>query len=204
MATFLDIHPVNPQARLLDRAVQILRDGGVIAYPTDSGWALGAMLDNREALDRIRRIRQLDDKHHFTLVCHDFAQLGQMVELDNKDFRLVKRLTPGPWTFILSGTREVPKRMLHPKKQTVGVRIPDHVLTRDLLAALGEPLLSSTLIMPDGSTFETGWEIEEALGKQLDAVIEGEVGSGEPTTVVNLTTGEPIIDREGAGDPDLV
>lgn len=204
MATFLDIHPVNPQARLIDKAVQILRGGGVIAYPTDSGWALGAMLDNREVLDRIRSIRKLDDKHHFTLVCHDFAQLGQMVFLSNADFRLVKRLTPGPWTFVLEGTREVPKRMLNPKKQTVGVRIPDHTLTRELLAAVGEPLISSTLIMPDGRTFTTGWEINEALGNVLDAVIEGEASVGESTTVLDLTGADVEILREGAGDIELL
>lgn len=204
MATYLDIHPVDPQPRLLDKAVQILRGGGLIAYPTDSGYALGALLDNKDALDRIRRLRKLDDRHHFTLVCHDFAQLGQMVVLDNRDFRLVKRLTPGPWTFILTATREVPRRMLQAKKQTVGVRIPDHPLARALVDAVGEPLVSSTLIMPDGRTFAQGWDVNEEIGHALDAVIEGELGGEEPTTVVDLTGGGPEVRREGAGDVDLL
>ena len=182
------------------QAIDVLRGGGLIAYPTDSGYALGCTLDNKEALDRIRAIRKLGDRHHFTLVCRNFAQLGQMVVLDTKDFRLVKRLTPGPWTFILTGTREVPRRMLHPRKQTVGARIPDHALTLALVEELGEPLVTSTLILPDGENFEHGWQVRDEIGHLLDAVIEGEVGAAEPTTVVDLTSGEPEVLREGAGD----
>ena len=204
MTRYLDIHPVNPQPRLVAQVIEVLRGGGLIAYPTDSGYALGCTLDNKEAQDRIRAIRHLGEKHHFTLMCRDFAQLGQMVVLDNKDFRLVKRLTPGPWTFILTGTREVPRRMLQARKQTVGARIPDHALTLALVEELGEPLVSSTLFMPDGTTFTHGWEVRDEIGHLLDAVVEGEVGAAEPTTVVDLTAGEPEVLREGAGDVALL
>ena len=145
MARYLDIHPVDPQPRLIGQAVSILREDGLIAYPTDSGYALGIQLGNREGLERIRSIRKLDDKHHFTLVCRDFAQLGQFVHVSNAVFRAVKAATPGSYTFILPATKEVPRRLLHPRKKTVGVRIPRHVVTQAILAELGEPLLSSTL-----------------------------------------------------------
>ncbi len=148
MAKYFDVHPVDPQPRAIAQAVQILRDGGLIAYPTDSCFALGCSLDNPEGKDRILRIRGLDERHHFTLVCADFAQLGQFAQLDNSVFRAVKAHTPGPYTFILPATREVPRRLLHPKKRTVGVRIPDHPVVRGLLRALGEPILSSTLLLP--------------------------------------------------------
>ena len=204
MTRYFDIHPVNPQARLVSQVIDVLRAGGLISYPTDSGYALGCTLDNKDALDRIRAIRNLGERHHFTLVCRDFAQLGQMVVLDNKDFRLVKRLTPGPWTFILTGTREVPRRMLHTKKQTVGARIPDHARALALVEELGEPLVTSTLLLPDGTGFEHGWEIRDEIGHLLDAVVEGEVGAAEPTTVVDLTAGEPEVLRAGAGDVALL
>src|SRR5689334_6776015 len=144
MARYLDIHPDNPQPRTVAQAVEIIRDGGLVAYPTDSGYALGAQLGNKDALERIKAIRRLDDKHHFTLVCRDFAQLGQFVHVDNAVFRAVKHATPGPYTFILPATPEVPRRLLHPKKRTVGARIPDHAVVQAILAELGEPLLSST------------------------------------------------------------
>ena len=202
MARFFDVHPVDPQPRAISQAVQILRDGGLIAYPTDSCYALGAIMGNREALDRIRQIRRLDDKHHFTLVCREFAQLGQLVDMPNDVFRVIKSVTPGPYTFILPATREVPKRMLHPKKKTVGVRIPDHAVVRALLAELGEPLLSSTLLLPDeDEPLTDGWEIKERLDNVVDAVIDdGETGS-EPTTVVDFSSGAAEIARRGAGDP---
>lgn len=202
MARYFDVHPDNPQPRSLGQVVQILNDGGLVAYPTDSGFALGCRLGNKDGLDRIRRIRQLDDKHHFTLVCKDFAQLGQFVQMDNDVFRAVKAATPGQYTFILEATKEVPKQMLHPKKKTVGVRIPDHRTTLALLDALGEPLMSSTLILP-GSTepMTEGWEINEELGGQVDAVLDsGDVGT-DPTTVVNFVGDEVTVDRTGAGDP---
>ncbi|MFL6106105.1 MAG: L-threonylcarbamoyladenylate synthase [Marmoricola sp.] len=201
MARFLDIHPVDPQPRLIGQAVALLREDGLIAYPTDSGYALGIQLGNREGLDRIRTIRQLDDKHHFTLMCRDFAQLGQLVHIDNAAFRAIKAATPGPYTFILPATAEVPKRLMHPKKRTVGVRIPDNTLVQALLSELGEPILSSTLILPgETEPMTEGWIVQEELGQLLDAVIDsGECGSSS-TTVVDFTSGSPEITRYGAGD----
>lgn len=200
MARYLDIHPVDPQPRLIGQAVSILREDGLIAYPTDSGYALGIQLGNREGLDRIRTLRKLDDKHHFTLVCRDFAQLGQLVRIDNAAFRAIKAATPGPYTFILPATAEVPKRLMHPKKRTVGVRIPDHTVVSALLGELGEPILSSTLILPgETEPMTEGWLVKDELDQQLDAVIEGESGS-LPTTVVDFTSGVPEISRVGAGD----
>jgi tRNA threonylcarbamoyl adenosine modification protein (Sua5/YciO/YrdC/YwlC family) len=202
VARYFDIHPVNPQTRLIDQVVAILRDDGVIAYPTDSGYALGIQLGNRAGLDRMRAIRHLDDKHHFTLVCHDFAQLGPLVHIDNSLFRTVKSATPGPYTFILPATSEVPRRLMAPKKRSVGVRIPDHVLVQALLEALGEPLISTTLLLPGQiEPMTEGWLIKDELDQLLDAVIEDEAGS-LPTTVVDFTSGLPEISRYGAGDPD--
>ena len=175
---------------------------GLIAYPTDSCFALGCQLGNKEGIDRIREIRHLDDRHHFTLVCQDFAQLGQFVHVDNAVFRSIKAATPGSYTFILPATKEVPRRLLHPKKKTVGVRIPDHAVAQALLAELGEPLLSSTLLLPDEDEPMTqGWEIKERLDHAVDAVIDsGDCGT-EPTTVIDFSEGEPEIVRRGAGDP---
>lgn len=202
MAKYFDVHPDNPQPRAIGQAVEIIRSGGLIAYPTDSCFALGTEIGNRDGLDRIRSIRQLDAKHHFTLVCRDFAQLGQFVHLDNSVFRLVKATTPGSYTFILPATKEVPRRLLHPKKKTVGVRIPEHTVVKALLAELGEPLLSSTLLLPGEEEPPTqGWMIKEELDHQVDAVIDsGECGA-EPTTVVDLSDGMVDIVRRGAGDP---
>lgn len=203
MTRFIDIHPENPQQRAVDQATAIIKDGGLIAYPTDSGYALGAQIGNKDALDRIKAIRGLDDKHHFTLVCKDFAQMGQFVQVDNAIFRAVKNATPGPYTFILPATREVPRRLLHPKKKTVGVRIPASVVVGALLASLGEPILSTTLILP-GSTeaMTAAWEIAEELDGRIDAVIEsgGEV-IPEPTTVIDFSEGFAEVVRVGAGDP---
>ena len=202
MARYLDVHPVDPQPRAIAQAVQLIRDGGLVAYPTDSGYALGCALGNQEGKDRIVRIRHLDDKHHFTLVCADFAQLGQLVHIDNSVFRAIKAATPGSYTFILPATKEVPRRLLHPKKKTVGVRIPDNRVVQALLAELGEPLLSSTLILPDEADPMTeGWLVKEELDHQVDAVIDsGECGT-EPTTVVDFSDGPPEVVRVGAGDP---
>lgn len=202
MARYLDVHPKNPQPRKISQAVEILRSGGLLAYPTDSCFALGAALGNAEAKQRIIDIRRLNDKHHFTLVCADFAQLGQLVQLDNAVFRAVKAHTPGPYTFILPATSEVPRRLLHPKKKTVGVRIIDHPVARLLLAELGEPILSSTLLLPgEDEPLTDGWEVKEHLDHQVDAVIDsGECGT-EPTTVVDYSQGYPEIVRVGAGDP---
>jgi len=196
------MHPDDPPPRPVSQVVEIVRDGGLIAYPTDSCYALGCAVGNREGIERIRQIRKLDDKHHFTLVCQDFAQLGQYVHVSNAVFRLVKAATPGSYTFILPATREVPRRLWHPRKRTVGVRIPRHTVTQALLARLGEPLLSSTLILPgDEEPMTEGWEIKERLDHQLDAVVDaGECGT-MPTTVIDLSDDEPEILRYGAGDP---
>ena len=188
MAKYFDVHPDNPQPRMIGQVVDLLRAGGLIAYPTDSCFALGCQLGNRDGIDRIRTIRHLDDRHHFTLVCQDFAQLGQFVHIDNAVFRAIKAATPGSYTFILPATKEVPRRLLHPKKKTVGVRIPDHVVAQALLAELGEPLLSSTLLLPDEDEPMTqGWEIKERLDHLVDAVIDsGDCGT-EPTTVIDFS-----------------
>jgi tRNA threonylcarbamoyl adenosine modification protein (Sua5/YciO/YrdC/YwlC family) len=202
VARFVDIHPVDPQPRLVGQVGDVLRGGGLIAYPTDSGYALGAMIGNQDAKDRIHTIRRLDDKHHFTLVCNDFAQLGQFVVLDNWVFRAVKAATPGPYTFILPASGEVPKRLLHPKKKTVGVRIPDHRLVHALLTEIGEPLLTSTLILPEETEPMTeGWLVKEELDHAVDLVIEAGDVVAAPTTVVDLTGDEPEVLRVGAGDP---
>ncbi len=201
MARYYDVHPVDPQPRAISQAVSVLREDGLLAYPTDSGYALGIQLGNRDGLQRIKRLRELDDKHHFTLVCRDFAQLGQLVHLNNAAFRAVKSATPGAYTFILPATGEVPKQLMHPKKRTVGVRIPDHAVVRALLEELGEPILSSTLLMPGADAPMTdGWAVKEELDHWLDAVIDsGECGS-EPTTVVDLSDGPAVVARVGAGD----
>ena len=202
MAKYFDVHPVNPQPRAIRQVADIVREDGLIVYPTDSCFALGCRMGNKDGLDRIREIRHLDDRHHFTLMCHDFAQLGQFVQINNASFRLVKASTPGPYTFILPATKEVPRRLLHPRKKTVGVRIPQHVVAQALLAELGEPLVSSTLLLPgQDEPMTMGWEIKEALDHVVDAVVDsGECGV-EPTTVVDLSAGEPALLRLGAGDP---
>jgi tRNA threonylcarbamoyl adenosine modification protein (Sua5/YciO/YrdC/YwlC family) len=202
MARYFDVHPENPQKRAVGQVVELVREGGLIAYPTDSCFALGCALGNKDGIDRIRSIRQLDDRHHFTLVCQDFAQLGQFVHVSNAVFRSIKAATPGSYTFILPATKEVPRRLLHPKKKTVGVRIPDHVVARALVEELGEPLLSSTLLLPDQEEPMTqGWEIKELLDHQVDAVVDsGDCGT-EPTTVIDFSEDFPEIVRVGAGDP---
>ncbi|MDM7830253.1 L-threonylcarbamoyladenylate synthase [Cellulomonas edaphi] len=203
MARYLDVHPENPQPRSISQVVEILRKDGVIAYPTDSCYALGTRIDNHEGAERIRKIRHLDDRHHFTLVCSDFHQLGQLVHLDNSAFRAIKAATPGPYTFILSATPEVPRRLAHAKKRSVGVRIPQHPVVSAILRELGEPLLSSTLLLPGADWPMTeGWQIKEELDDVLDAVVDaGDCGT-VPTTVVDWTDGTPEVVRVGAGDPD--
>lgn len=202
MARYVDIHPQTPQTRLVERVVSRIRDGAVVAYPSSSGYALGCALDQVEARRRITELRRLRDDHHFTLLCRDFSQLGQVVDVSNAVFRAVKSATPGPYTFVLKATPEVPRRLAHPKKHTVGVRIPQDPLAMSLLAELGEPLLTTTLILPDADAPLTdGWRVEEEVGHAVDIIIDtGECGT-EPTTVVDLSTGEPEILRYGAGDP---
>ncbi|MFJ5547636.1 L-threonylcarbamoyladenylate synthase [Streptomyces sp. NPDC093225] len=203
MAKYFDVHPDNPQRRTITGVADMIRGGALVAYPTDSCFALGCQLGNREGLERIRSIRSLGDKHHFTLVCQNFAQLGQLVRIDNAVFRAVKAATPGPYTFILPATSEVPRQLLHPKKKTVGVRIPEHAVAQALLAELGEPLLSSTLLLPgEEEPMTQGWEIKERLDHSLDAVVDsGDCGT-LPTTVVDFSGGAAEIVRRGAGDPD--
>jgi tRNA threonylcarbamoyl adenosine modification protein (Sua5/YciO/YrdC/YwlC family) len=203
MARYLDVHPDNPQPRLLGQIADALRDDQLIAYPTDSGYALGCRVGNRDGRDRILRIRGLDDRHHFTLMCKDFAQLGQFVHIDNAAFRAIKAATPGPYTFILPATQEVPRRLMHPKKRTVGVRIPDHVFVQALRAELGEPLLTSTLILPgESEPRDQGWAIKEELDHDVDVVVEAGETRAEPTTVIDWSEGYPEVVRVGAGDPE--
>ena len=201
MARYFDVHPQDPQPRAVAQIVALLQDDALIAYPTDSCYALGCRLDSPTGPERIRRIRHLDDKHHFTLVCSDFAQLGQFVLLDNSAFRAIKASTPGPYTFILPATKEVPRRLAHPKKRTVGVRIPDHPVVRALLRELGGPLVSSTLLLPGSEEPMTeGWQIKEELDHVLDAVVDaGDCGT-EPTSVVDWSEGFPQVVRAGSGD----
>jgi len=203
MARYFDVHPDNPQPRALAQVVDILRSGGLVAYPTDSAFALGCTLGNREGLERIRAIRHLDRHHHFTLVCSEFAQLGTYVQMDNWMFRAVKAATPGPYTFVLPATREAPKVMLNDRKKTVGVRLPQHTTALALLSLLGEPLMSSTLILPgEDEPLADGWTIADTLGHEVDAVLDsGDVGL-RPTTVIDLSGEEPAVVRLGAGDPE--
>jgi tRNA threonylcarbamoyl adenosine modification protein (Sua5/YciO/YrdC/YwlC family) len=201
MARYFDIHPASPQQRAIVQVADVVRAGGVIAYPTDSCYALGCQLGSVEGITRIRAIRQLDDRHHLTLVCRDFAQLGQFARVANSAFRAIKAATPGSYTFILPATREVPRRLQHPGKKTVGVRIPRHAVTRALLTELGEPLVSSTLLLPgEDEPMTQGWQIADQLGHAVDAVIDsGDCGT-EPTTVIDFSLAEPEILRRGAGD----
>lgn len=202
MSQFIEIHPQNPQPRLIRQAVEIIQSGGVIAYPTDSSYALGCRIGEKSAVERIRRIRQLDDKHNFTLVCCDLSELGIYAKVDTSAFRLLKAYTPGPYTFILNATREVPRMLLHPKRRTIGVRVPQHPITLALLEALGEPLMSVSLILPgDEDALGDAWEIRERLDHFVDLVIEGGPGGLQPSTVISLADDEPEVIRVGAGDP---
>lgn len=202
MARYVDVHPLDPQPRAIAQVVAALSDGALIAYPTDSGYALGCRPEQNDGTERIRQIRQLDSRHHFTLVCADFAQLGHLVQLDNSAFRAIKAVTPGPYTFILPATQDVPRRLAHPKKKTVGVRIPDSRVVQAILRELGGPLLSSTLILPGESAPMTdGWQVKEELDHLVDIVVDAGEVAAEPTTVVDWSDGFPDVVRVGAGDP---
>jgi tRNA threonylcarbamoyl adenosine modification protein (Sua5/YciO/YrdC/YwlC family) len=202
VARFFDVHPDNPQPRTIAKVVEVIRGGGLVVYPTDSCFAFGCLIGNHDGVERIRQIRRLDDRHHFTLVCHDFSQLGQFVQINNATFRLVKASTPGSYTFILPATKEVPRRLQHPKKLTVGVRIPRHTVVQALLAELGEPLLSSTVILPgEDEPMTQAWAIKEELDHVVDAVLDSGDCGLEPTTVVDLSGDAPEVLRVGAGDP---
>ena len=200
MAEYLELHPKDPQLRLIRKAAEIVRAGGVIAYPTDSCYALGCHIGDKDALERIRRIRDADKHHHFTLVCRDLAEIGRYARVDTPQFRLLKSATPGPFTFLLPATRETPKRLQHPKRRTIGIRVPEHRVPHLLLAELAEPLLSSTLLLPgDAEPLTDGEQIRERLEHQVDAVLDGGHCGTEPTTVVDLTVTPPVILRQGKG-----
>ncbi len=202
MSQFFQIHPDNPQKRLIDQAVQLVREGAVIVYPTDSGYALGCHIEDKQALDRIRAIRRLDDRHNFTLVCRDLSEISTYAKVDNTVFRLLKAVTPGAYTFILNATREVPRR-IQSKRKTIGLRVPDNNIVRSLLEGLGEPLMSTTLILPGESNPECDpYEIRQTLEHAVDLVIDGGYGSFEPTTVVDLSEDAPQVVRRGLGDPE--
>ncbi|WP_025732207.1 L-threonylcarbamoyladenylate synthase [Carnimonas nigrificans] len=201
MSDFLEIHPETPQQRLIDQVVERVRKGGVIAYPTDSGYALGCSLGEKKAVEGIKRLRQLDDKHNFTLVCADLSEISTYAKVDNAVFRLLKAHTPGPYTFILAATSEVPRLLLHPKRRSIGVRVPDNPIARAIVDTLGMPLMSVTLIAPDDEYPMTDAEdIRDRFGHQLDIIIDGGACSLEPTTVVDLRELPPQILREGRGD----
>lgn len=201
MAQFFQIHPDNPQPRLIRQAVEIIRQGGLIAYPTDSAYAIGCQIGNRMALDRIRAMRNLDKHHNFTLVCRDLSELATYAKVDNLMFRLIKKYTPGPFTFILEATSEVPRRLKHPKRKTIGMRVPDNAIALALMAELGEPLMSSTLLLPgDEHPLTDPYEVRETLEHDLELVIDGGYCGMEPTTVVDLTGDSPEIVRQGCGD----
>jgi tRNA threonylcarbamoyl adenosine modification protein (Sua5/YciO/YrdC/YwlC family) len=202
MAQFFVVHPDNPQKRLIDQAVRMVRDGAVIAYPTDSCYALGCHLSDKAAVERIRTIRALDERHHLTLVCADLSQIAQYARVDNRVFRLLKSATPGSFTFILQAAREVPRRVLQARRDTIGLRIPDHAVARALLATLGEPLLSATLQLPgDDAPLVDAADIRARLERQVDLVIDAGPCGVLPTTVVDLTGEEPELLRHGRGDP---
>ncbi len=205
MAQFFTLHPDNPQLRLINRAVDIIRAGGIIAYPTDSSYALGCHIGDAKALDKIRAIRRVGDEHNFTLVCSDLSELAKYARIDNQDYRTIKRLTPGPYTFILTATREVPRRLQNPKRKTIGLRVPDYPIVTALLSELGEPIMSSTLLLK-GATLpmNDAHEIEEQLGSHLDLIIDGGPCDINPTTVIELGNGEMNVVREGKGDISML
>ncbi len=205
MAQFFEVHPTNPQPRLLRQAVQILHGGGVAAIPTDSSYALVCHLDDKDAAERLRRIRAVDDRHHLTLLCRDLSEVSNYARVDNRQYRMLKLATPGPFTFILEATREVPRRVSHPSRRTIGLRVPDHPVTSEILALLGQPLLATTLIAPgETEPLNDAVEIRERFEKQLDAVVDAGACPMTPTTVVDLTGEMPALLRLGGGDPALL
>lgn len=204
MSQFFVLHPENPQSRLIKQAAKMIQEGAVIVYPTDSAYALGCQLSNKDALDRIRRIRRLDEAHNFTLVCRDLSELSTYAIVDDSTFRLLKAHTPGPYTFILRATHEVPRRLLHPKRDTIGLRIPDSKIVHALLEELRQPIMSVSLILPDEEyPFVDPYDIYEIIGNQVDLIIDGGPCSLTPTTVVDLVSGTPKILRVGKGDPKV-
>ena len=202
MAQYFEVHPQNPQPRLLKQAVELLRAGEVAAIPTDSSYALVCRLDDKAAAERLRRIRQVDEKHHLTLLCRDLSELARFAIVDNRQYRLLKLGTPGPFTFILEATKEVPRRLSHPSRRTIGLRVPDHRVTQELLEAMGEPLLATTLILPgETEPMNDPDAIRRRLEKVLAAVVDAGACPMEPTTIVDLSDGEAVVLRVGRGDP---
>jgi len=204
LSQFFHIHPDNPQARLIKQAAERLRKGEVAVVPTDSAYALVCALENKTGVERIRQIRRLDDKHNFTLLCRDLSEISTFARITNVEFRLLKTHTPGPYTFILNASREVPRRLMHPKRRTIGIRVPQDNVLSALLAELNEPLMSSSLILPgDTLPMTDPWDIESTLGHAVDLIVDGGFRGLEPTTVVDLTDETPVIVRPGAGDPSI-
>ena len=202
MAQFFDIHPDNPQPRLIRRAADILLEGGVIIYPTDSSYALGCQIGEKDAMERIRRIRHLDDKHNFTLVCRDLSEITTYAKIDNQAFRLLKSMTPGAYTFIFEGTKQVPRRLMHPRRKTIGIRVPDNIICHELLGTLDQPILSTTLMLPgDDQPLTDPYEMRDLLGHQVDLIIDGGFCGLEPTTMVDMSGDAPLVTRVGKGDP---
>ena len=200
MARYLTIHPEDPQPRLLAQAAEVVRDGGVLAIPTDSCYALGCRLGDKDAVERIRRIRDVDERHHLTLMCRDLSEIAQFARVDNAQYRLLKATTPGSYTFILEGTKELPRRVLHPKRKTIGLRVPAHKVALALLEELGEPLLTSTLMLPgDEAPLTEGWEIQDRLDDHLELILDGGFCGTEPTTILDLTSLPPEVIRIGRG-----
>ncbi|MDQ2989668.1 MAG: L-threonylcarbamoyladenylate synthase [Pseudomonadota bacterium] len=200
MSQFFQIHPDNPQARLIKQAAQIIHAGGIVALPTDSCYALVCHLDDKGAVEKLRRIRGIDDKHHLTLLCRDLSEIALYARVDNRQFRLLKAATPGPYTVILEATREVPRRLSHPSRKTIGLRVPENAIALALLEELGQPLIGTTLITPDDELLNDPEEIRERMAKLLDLVIDGGACAMEPTTVIDLTADEPALLRQGRGD----
>lgn len=201
MARLVEIHPTNPQQRLIAEVVATIRSGGLIAYPTDSSYAFGCHIGDKRAMDRIRRIRETDKNHNFTLVCTDLSEISLYAKVDNWAYRLLKSLTPGPYTFILEATREVPKRLQNPKRRTIGLRVPDNQIVHDMLKSLGEPIMSSTLLLPgDELPLTDVYEIDERIGNQIEMIVDGGPAGVEPTTVIDLSGGTVEVLRQGRGD----
>jgi tRNA threonylcarbamoyl adenosine modification protein (Sua5/YciO/YrdC/YwlC family) len=201
MSNFLSIHPKNPQEYLLQKAVTVIKAGGIIVYPTDSGYAIACQIGNKTALDRIRKLRQLDEKHHFTLVCRDLSELSTYAIVNNQAYRILKNYLPGPYTFILKATRETPRRLQHPKRMTIGIRIPNHIIAHALLDILDEPLMSTTLMIPgENINFLEAEAIRDILGHQVDLIIDGGSCGLEPTSIIDLSGENPVVIRQGKGD----